>query len=637
MAAFAKADIMYVFAKCHYGHSYYPTKVGHRHPKLRGDFLGETIRALKDRRIAVGVYYSAGVDTHAVETHPDWERVGPDGKPACEEPFKWTCLFSPYTDELLLPQLIELVENYEMDQLFVDTMSHTGICYCVHCRRKFKERFGIEPPRSREDPNWGTFARWRKEEYDEVARKMSETVARLRPGLEFGANWMYSVMDPWPAPEKMEVFNGDAQGLLLLSLAARYFAGLRKPFQVMGNRFLHGLGDWSVCPAEQLKQQGSSILANGGRFVVIDRLRPEGLPDEDAYRMLREVFTFLKARRAAFERSEVVPYIAILHSASSLLGLDYSRFDGRFKEIFEGPSPVRGAHQLLTEAGCHFTILNDSDLIKRISDYRAVVLPEQRELEGNLIGALREYVAGGGRVLASHPFAVGNGKMALAELFGIEFRGEEESDYAYIDAGQKWKKRWARTPVIIRGKWAKIEARGADVLAWKRLPLGEGRGESFGWGVAPAQKTRSGPAVTLNRFGKGRAIFIAAPVFSAFTSHQNPSVRELVLALLRLLDPKPLVSIEGPRGIEIVLTRSGQTFNVHLVNRYGERLVSGVWSLVEQLPTWREIRVRLRTDKKPKRVVVQPEGKPLHFTFAGGLVECIVPSLHIHACVQVET
>ena len=38
------ADAVVFFAKCHYGHAYYDTKVGTRHPRLRKDMLAEVVR-----------------------------------------------------------------------------------------------------------------------------------------------------------------------------------------------------------------------------------------------------------------------------------------------------------------------------------------------------------------------------------------------------------------------------------------------------------------------------------------------------------------------------------------------------------------------------------------------------------------
>ena len=41
-----------LFAKCHHSWSYYPTRVGRRHPNLKGDLLGRQIDACHEIRVA---------------------------------------------------------------------------------------------------------------------------------------------------------------------------------------------------------------------------------------------------------------------------------------------------------------------------------------------------------------------------------------------------------------------------------------------------------------------------------------------------------------------------------------------------------------------------------------------------------
>jgi histone acetyltransferase (RNA polymerase elongator complex component) len=45
----AHIDLMTVFAKCHHGYCYYPTKVGEMHPHLSFDLLGAQLEAIRER------------------------------------------------------------------------------------------------------------------------------------------------------------------------------------------------------------------------------------------------------------------------------------------------------------------------------------------------------------------------------------------------------------------------------------------------------------------------------------------------------------------------------------------------------------------------------------------------------------
>src|SRR5450759_4047883 len=54
----AGVDSLVSFAKCHYGFSYYPTKVGTVHPGLQKDMLGEFAKGCRINDLRSTVYYS---------------------------------------------------------------------------------------------------------------------------------------------------------------------------------------------------------------------------------------------------------------------------------------------------------------------------------------------------------------------------------------------------------------------------------------------------------------------------------------------------------------------------------------------------------------------------------------------------
>jgi alpha-L-fucosidase len=69
-----------VFAKCHHGMSYYPTKVGTMHPALKGrDLMGEMIEALHREDIRCPVYTTVGWEEDAAHRFPQWRAMRKDG------------------------------------------------------------------------------------------------------------------------------------------------------------------------------------------------------------------------------------------------------------------------------------------------------------------------------------------------------------------------------------------------------------------------------------------------------------------------------------------------------------------------------------------------------------------------------
>ena len=61
-----------LFAKCHHGWSYHPTKTNEMHPHLNFDLLGAQIEAAHEIGVKTPVYISAGLDEKTARRHREW-------------------------------------------------------------------------------------------------------------------------------------------------------------------------------------------------------------------------------------------------------------------------------------------------------------------------------------------------------------------------------------------------------------------------------------------------------------------------------------------------------------------------------------------------------------------------------------
>jgi hypothetical protein len=82
-----------IFAKCHHGMCYYPTKVGKVHPGLNRDLLGEMLTALHAEGISAPIYFPIGWEEVAAE-NMNWLEVNAEGvlggkDPFCAEVNRW--------------------------------------------------------------------------------------------------------------------------------------------------------------------------------------------------------------------------------------------------------------------------------------------------------------------------------------------------------------------------------------------------------------------------------------------------------------------------------------------------------------------------------------------------------------------
>jgi hypothetical protein len=133
--------------------AFYPTKIPlHYRSKFLGggDAFGEMLTGC--RKLHMNVI--ARVDPHAAhqdvyEAHPDWIAVESNGQPRRHWAMRslWvTCALGPYNFEFMTGVIREITNLYEVDGIFANRWSGSGMCYCEHCRRNFREFSGLELP-----------------------------------------------------------------------------------------------------------------------------------------------------------------------------------------------------------------------------------------------------------------------------------------------------------------------------------------------------------------------------------------------------------------------------------------------------------------------------------------------------------
>src|SRR5919199_390205 len=152
-ATFKRAHVnsVTIFARCHHGMAYYPSKVAPVHPGLqRTDLMGEMIEALHAEGIRAPIYVTVGWDEHVAATHQEWLAVDRDGRLVGRTPldvserWRWLCLNTAYTD-YLADQVREILDHYPVDGFFFDIVRQPSPgCVCTACLARMAAE-GIDP------------------------------------------------------------------------------------------------------------------------------------------------------------------------------------------------------------------------------------------------------------------------------------------------------------------------------------------------------------------------------------------------------------------------------------------------------------------------------------------------------------
>jgi hypothetical protein len=630
-------DSVAIFGKCSYGHAYYDSRFGTRHPRLRKDMVAEVCRGADKVGIGVVAYYSVFLDTAAVVAHPDWRMRATDTSADAgfdSGRFQAVCVNSPYLEELLIPQSVELARDYPIDELLWDTMTGFQPCYCTHCRT----RFGRDIPRDATDPAWLDYVAFYARQYEQFyARSTAAVQAAARAAgknIRLGYNWEYGYRRPAEVTDGINLLLADlTSNGTVASLTCRTYAGTGLAFEYMCGRFMHGLDEWNSNTPESLLHTGAVTLANGGSFYLIDRQLPDGSLEERAYQSMRDVFGYFQQRRPWLAGTTPVPEIAVLHSYRSLMGADLRYFpDGKARQ--DRLKPLEGVARLFMEHGRHYTVQTEPRLRRRLDDYRLVVLPELEFLEPQTVDALTTWVHNGGQLILTQAPDPANLDPALLDLAGVHVHELRKLPFGFAGISP---------PLLLRGRFARFDALpGTQTLVPYTPPVSYGDGgERFGHGFAPPDAPPYSPSrdplVTLRALGTGRVAYLGLPFFRAYFDHQNPQQARLFLSILDRLLPDPVARTTTPAQHELTSMRRGDDLIVHVVSHAcRERLGTYWYPVIEYLPEVRDIRLSLRDNGRIRQILSVPDGTPLPTTRNAGRVHVTLPPLTVMQSVCVE-
>lgn len=602
-----KPDYVQYDCKGHAGWTGYPTAVGWASPGIVKDSLAVWRKATRDVGVGLFIHYSGVWDSKAVAEHPDWARVGPDGKPDPNA----TSVFGPYVDELLIPQLNEVAQKYGLDGVWAD-----GECWGAQLDWSpralaawTKETGHRDAPKDRTDPRWLDWKMFHRRAFERYLAHWTDAVHAANPALQLTSNWMYTTFAPKPVEAKLDFLSGDYSPSLSVDRArveARYLASTGRPWDLMAWGFDKGQGlGWSIKPTPHLMQEAAVVLMQGGGFQIYHTPTRSGYIVEPIIAQEEAVAAFCRARQAVSHRSTSEPQVALLLSSESF----WDRSDAVFAPWGDVFQDLEGALHALLHLHYSVDILAEHQLQPRLDEFPLVVVPDSHRLTPEFRQALTAYVERGGSLLL-----LGEKCARLFEpLLGVGFDG----------------------PPAQRG--AELASAGGVTCAdgvWQKVRPTTARAAGF---IHPTRDARKGGeiAATLNTFGKGRVAAVYGPVASVYFRSHHPWLRDFIGSLTAELFPDPAVAVDGPPTLDIALRRTSDgRLSVHLLNTAGLPLPDR-YGFTDHIPPVDGVVVAVRTSARPRSVTWVPEGGRLDWSWSDGRLKVTVPRLAIHGVVIV--
>jgi len=634
--------------------AYYPTVVQFHHRSQwlgQSDPFGELVSGCRK----LGMVVIARTDPHATyddvqAAHPDWIAVDAAGKPRRHwaSPEMWvTCGFGPYNFEFMTDVHRELMSRYKVDGIFINRWDGSGMCYCEHCQKNFKDATGHELPRT-EDPQHPArrgYILWRQQRLFDLWQLWDGEVRKINPDacvIPNTGGGATSSLDMKKIGEIAPILIADRQARR--GLAAPWANGKNgKEFRAtMGAKPIVGI--FSVGLEEPYRwkdsvQSGPEIqlwVADG----VANGLRPwftkfsGTLRDERWLRPVEETYR----RYAGWEK-----YLRNVKPIARV-GLMYSQQTGWFHGgNVEGH--INGWYQALIEARIPFEMVHDRKL-DEVGQFKTLILPNLAALSDEQCEQLRAAVRRGISVIATHEtslydeWGVKRNTFGLADLFGVDYAGrtERRMQNAYLRleherAGNHPLLQGLRdAPRIIHGV-SRLEVTPRREFPSAPLTLIPSYPDLPMEKVYPRQERTDIAQVFLTE-GAGRVCYLPWDIDRTFWEVLCVDHFQLLRnAVEWATNEEPVVTVNGPGVLDVTVWRQANSMTVHVVNLTNPMMMKGP---VRELIPVGPLKVRFRMPDGVKTVRLLAANKTPHVERAGRHLTVSVPSVLDHEVIAID-
>ena len=605
-----KPDFIQIDCKGHPGVTSYPSKVANATTARR--FFSDPLKfyraVTKKHGVDLYVHYSGIQDYAILKKHPAWGLVNANGT---TDPGN-TSVYSPYVDSLMIPQLRE-VADYGANGVWVDgDCWATQLDYSPKALAAFKSETGITTvPRSEKEPYYQAFRNVARRAFINYVGHYADELHRSHPAFRVISNWAYSSMMPEPIAINIDYLSGDLAPMSSVNwatLEARILAAqgrmYHKPWDLMSWSFWYDNIGGDQKTAIQLKQEAAQTIAHGGGYQGYFHQNRDASLDFGELPVMAALARFVRERQAFCQNATSVPQIAVLYSNTTLKKMDKQLFSRDQMYRLQGTLTALLDNQLPCE------VLAEHHLTGKMAQYPLIVVSQQDTLSPDFRQELLNYARQGGNLL----------------LIGVETTRNFAPELGVVPVGQatkttKWLHYNGKTTVF-NGLFQPVKITGNASVFGQMDRLENGVVSNY-------------IAATTTAFGKGKLIGIYADLSRDYEKHQSSKQRDFVGSLLGPLLPNPLVTVSGSHLVHLVVNRLNNKLTVNLINTGGHHADPQVFTY-DEVPPLHNLTVKIHINKKPSRIVQQPENIALPFTFANGTATVTVPQLAIHSILMVE-
>ena len=582
-------------------------------------FLGEGDDVLRDIVEAChenGFKVIARVDFRGVREdiynqYPHWFARDANGDPITLNytriPLYIPCYDSHYRNGHALEFIDYLMENYNVDGIWHNSVQVYSMCYCDQCTRLYDEAHGTAIPvqgRSSSE-EMDRYYEWKSGRASNHMRTMREKVKEYGQDRAYVAEvfGMYDVSGP--INTGIDLYSARDHFDFLVSV--NFLTENRRDIEYkdLGYsasivRFLKAL-DPLKQPVILFGQNGTShryvmepdidsriflweAIASGGGIwnCSFTGQHPGATYDKRNALLMRDFNRFIEDEGNAFLNTVPSADVMIYYSKSTRIhfGNDNPASD-RFG------SAVQGIERMCRDNHIQYGFLPDESLsAERLKNVKVLVMPNVASLSDHEAEMIREYVRNGGRLLATFETSLYDGSgqaredFALGDVFGVSHTGvtmDTAMDcYQWIhDHSIILAERMKDTRMLINNGetlLTGIVSPQARIVC-SYMPRIVNQSPEMAWDPEEEMITDH-PTVVVNSFGEGKAVYFANQPDRMNHLMGHPDFNDLLHGAVKyLLDGETMVSTDAPASVHVWVNETAgqekEQYVVSLVNLTG--------------------------------------------------------------------
>ena len=608
-----------VFAKCHHGFTYYPSKYSVQHPTMEPgfDLTGAMVDAAHEIGVDAPIYITLGFSEDDAARHPEWcvrnEKgelllgMSPDAPADAPRPCSCWAVLCPSGDyaELEYRLVEEVCTRYEkVDGIFIDIVyMNNGRCWCDNCLRRMREMgrdpYSFEENRANYEETHHIFA----QRVTEIVRKYhpSATVFFNSGGAEIYYPNRHADQTHFEMEDLPTAWGGYDKFAPRASVMRRYrdkeYLGMTGKFHTQWGEF----GGYKNPDA--LAYEALVMGMYGAKCSIGDQMPPSGLMDLETYRIIGQAYRAYERYEPWFFGAEDTTRLGVYLSGNN--------------------ASDEGLHKMLLERQYDFRVVLPGD---DLSDYDVLILPDCVKLPEEEIERLRAFKGG---ILFSGQSLVESGRLLLDA--GCEYEGTSPYVSDYFCAEDSLGGLWVRSPFYCYSSAARVKATDGEVLAQVYDPWFDRTKEKFcSHRNTPYRPEPSGYAAAVR---KGNRIYFAHRLPELYFKDGAQLFRDaFLLGLSALYAPVCRVKMPSAGRMRLTWQPAEKRYVLHLT--YAQPIRRGEVSVLEDMPELRDIPVEIRTDKHIT-AVRYAGGDSISYVYEGGILRFVVPSVQMYEAVEI--